>query len=236
MNQPRHCVITGAAQGIGRALTQRFTKAGFRVTGVDVLESDRCVRCDLSSESEVLALAEKLKTGPAIDVLIHNAGSSHVSPFASSDIERQKTVLRVNLFAPFLLTQELLPSLPPASQLVFISSLSHFVGYPGASVYAASKDGLAEYAQSLRESGREVLTVFPGPTRTEHARRYSPDNRKEHRRMAPEALAEKIFVAIEKRKPILIPGTGNRVMAFLGRWFPWLTEWILCRAILNKLT
>ncbi|NJL34947.1 MAG: SDR family oxidoreductase [Chloroflexaceae bacterium] len=83
--------------------------------------------------------------------------------------------------------------------LVLIASLSHYVGYPGAAVYAATKDGLASFGRSmavaLAPRQISVLTVYPGPTRTAHARRYSPDNRHEQRRMPPEQLAALIFRA-----------------------------------------
>lgn len=94
--------------------------------------------------------------------------------------------------------------------MVFVSSLAHFVSYPGASVYAASKDGLAAYARSLRvaEPALHVLTVFPGLTRPAHARRYGPDNSREARRMPPEKLAELIYRAVQRRQKVLIPVGG----------------------------
>jgi hypothetical protein len=47
------------------------------------------------------------------------------------------------------------------------------------------------------------MTVFPGPTRTAHARRYSPDNSREEKRMVPEELAERIFRGVEKKGAFL---------------------------------
>ena len=124
--------------------------------------------------------------------------------------------------------------------MAFISSLSHFVSYPGAAVYAASKDGIAAYARSLAlaltPQQMHVLTVFPGPTRTEHARRYSPDNSREGRRMPPEQLAQQILVAVQRRHRMLIPGLGNRLFARFGHWFPHQSEQIMRRIILDKLT
>jgi len=97
-------------------------------------------------------------------------------------------VLAVNLTAPLHLTGALLQAgkIAPGGSLVFVSSLSRLLSYPGAAVYAASKDGLASYARSLAVAlapqKMHVLTVYPGPTRTAHARRYSPDNSREARR------------------------------------------------------
>ncbi|MDQ6613078.1 MAG: SDR family NAD(P)-dependent oxidoreductase, partial [Gemmatimonadota bacterium] len=122
-------------------------------------------------------------------------------------------------------------------QLVFISSLSHFVGYPGAATYAASKDGLHAYASSLSASTRSlrVLTVYPGPTRTAHARRYSPDNTRETRRMPPDRLALAILGAVQQRRRTLIPGAANRMFALLGVSARGLTNILMRRALFDKL-
>jgi short-subunit dehydrogenase len=123
--------------------------------------------------------------------------------------------------------------------IVFLASLSVFTGYPGALGYAASKDGLAAYARSLRAALRKrrinVLTVFPGPTRTAHARRYSPNNANEARRMPPEQLAALIAAAVAARRPRLIPGLPNRIFALLGRTLPRLTEFAMRKTIYDRL-
>jgi len=80
-----------------------------------------------------------------------------------------------------------------------------------------------------------VLTVFPGPTRTAHARRYSPDNRREGRRMPPDVLAAQIVQAVQQGRSWLIPGWGNRVAAVVGVVAPRLMEQIMRRAILDRL-
>ena len=79
------------------------------------------------------------------------------------------------------------------------------------------------------------MTVFPGPARTAHARRYSPDNSREEKRMAPEALAETVFRGIEKKKRLIIPGFKNRAAAVLGTWCPRIVEAVMRRAMLEKI-
>ena len=106
-------------------------------------------------------------------------------------------------------------------------------------MYAASKDGIAAYARSLAvglgRQGLYVLTVYPGPTRTAHARRYSPDNHREHRRMAPERLAMLIWAAVERHDSMLIPGLANQLAASVGRLFPTLSEYIMRKSLFDKL-
>ena len=252
----KHCVITGAADGIGRALAQRFAAENYTITGVDV-DAERAEQtqkelsrngatvtfllADLSCEKDIVDLSAALKERPPIDVLIHNAGINAVGSFAYSNLQHQQKVLDINLLAPMILTTDVLREkhVVHGGSLVFISSLSRVVSYPGAVVYAASKDGLASYARSmaaaLTKDDMHVLTVYPGPTRTAHARRYSPDNRNEQRRMSPERLADLIHQSVQQRHRVLIPGMSNRIFALVGRLAPGLVERVMRRTLFEKL-
>ncbi len=249
----KRCLVTGAAAGIGRALALELSRAGFFVHGVDVdaaagaataseLEgpSDFTI-ADLASDGDVARAAAELVERPPFDWVVHNAGINAVGAFARSELEPQRRVMAINLLAPLLLTAELLRAerIARGGSLVFVSSLSRFVGYPGAACYAASKDGLASYARSLSVSlaprGIHVLTVYPGPTRTEHARRHSPPGSSEAKRMPPEELAVRIRRAVEARKRVLIPGAANRFSAALGHVAPRVAERAMKKLIFDKL-
>jgi short-subunit dehydrogenase len=245
------CVITGAASGIGEALAMIYSREGYTVIGIDrnqkrALDVQKKLEhkihfmiAELTSKAGLERILNELPK--KIDVVIHSAGINAVGAFETLDIQKQLSVLDVNLKAPMLLSKGILERnlLPRGGHLIFISSLSHFVSYPGASVYAASKDGLTSYARSLRVALKikdiQVMTVFPGPTRTPHAKLYSPDNSSEEKRMPPEVLAEKIYTAMQQNKHILIPGLNNKMFAFAGRFFPGLTEKIMKRVIFDKL-
>src|SRR5262249_18009811 len=149
-------LITGAAEGIGRALALRFAAGGYDVIGVDCNESGLAetarlvaaegrrfspVIADLAAPSLVADLRGQLEAWAPFDVVIHNAGINRFGRFASADMETQERVATVNLTAPILLMRELFARrmLVVNARLGFVSSLSHFVGYPGAAVYAATK-------------------------------------------------------------------------------------------------
>jgi len=253
---PRHCVVTGGADGIGRAVAERFARAGYAVTILDrdaERAADVCraigdqggvatfIGVNLAQPMSLREALRQLAARPPADVFVHSAGISAVGRFAEGELARQQAVLDVNLQAPLQLTAGALRArlVAPGGTLVYIASLSVFTGYPGAAVYAASKDGLAAYARSLRAAlagrGVRVLTVYPGPTRTAHARRYSPDNRREGRRMPPERLAELLYAAVARREATLIPGAANRLIAMLGYLAPALTEELMRIMILDKL-
>ena len=242
------CAITGAASGIGKALMLSFANEGYKVIGIDrdaegsklVLAEfkSKCefIIADLSDETNIDYVVANL---PKVKVFIHCAGISAVGRFEEVSVPTQTKVLDINLLAPMLLTKKLLQEnkVDSGGSLVFISSLSHFVSYPSAVAYAASKSGLASYARSLRvalvSKGIQVLAVYPGPTRTPHARKYSPNNSRERSRMTPEKVAQAILCSVNKKHRILIIGLANKVFATLGFTFPSLTEMFMRRMMLN---
>jgi short-subunit dehydrogenase len=253
---PPHVAITGAAGGIGHALALRFAAAGYRITAIDIdrarldalaaelaptgVQTTTHV-ADLTQPDGCLRLIAELATQPPITVWIHNAGISAVGPFTQQPLEPQQAVVELNLMAPLCLTVGLAAQTaqPIPRSLVYISSLSVYVGYPGAAVYAATKEGVASFAASLRAlaapTQQHILTVYPGPTRTEHAARYSPDNRNAHRRMDPAHLADRIFVAVTRRQAQLLPGFSARAMAAVGSLAPGLMALIMRRTLYAKL-
>lgn len=245
---PLRVAITGGADGIGKALMIRYAKAGYQIIGIDndnaqiaqtsaelyAMGADfRFISADLSLDWEWV---EQL---PPVDIFIHNAGISATGHFRRSNPARQATVIAVNLLAPLVITAKLLQEqkLQIGGSLLFLSSLSHFVSYPSAAVYAGTKDGLAHFGRTLHVAQypqNHVLTIFPGPTRTAHAHRYSPDNRNEARRMAPAMLADLIFKAQQAKKKVLLPGLAAKVMARVGRNFPQSAEKLMKRTLLDK--
>lgn len=236
----KRALITGSEAGIGQALANRYADLGYVVEGVD-REATATHVCDLSNRAEVDALCDTLAVRNPYDVVVHNAGISCVGAFEATTLADQQAVLAVNLEAPLVLTSALLRAnrVAPGGTIVYVSSLSHQVGYPAASVYAATKDGLASYARSLdvalHPQRIRTLRVFPGPVRTEHAARYSPPGSDASQRMPPEQVADAIVRAVKRRKRTLIPGAGPKVFGFLGRWMPGLTERALKKALYDPL-
>ena len=239
-----------------RALALQFAADGWAIVGIDI-DAERgagtqaellargaqatFLEADLSTIAGVERAAALLDEAGPLDLLVHNAGINAVGRFAKVAWSDQSRVLDLNLRAPLLLTAALLHQgvLAPGAGLIFLSSLSHFTGYPGAAVYSATKDGLFAYARcldvALAERGGRTLTVFPGPTRTVHARRYSPDNSREGRRMPPETVAAAVARAYRRRRRVVIPGMANQALAALGRLAPRTAEAAMKRAILVPL-
>lgn len=139
-------------------------------------------------------------------------------------------MVELNLVVPLLLCGKLLKH---RARIVFISSLSYFISYPGASTYAATKDGLAHLACSL-QGICNTLTVFPGPVRTAHARLHSPDNSREASRMDPDHLAGLIGAAQRNGNRMLLPGPSAKAAALLGLFLPRVAEKLMMKAIYDR--
>ena len=252
---PRHALITGFADGIGRALAEQFAQAGYLVTGVDVDEARARETVQFITQSggqigyKIVDLSQlihvdnwlhEISRGRPIDVLIHNAGISAAGHFVRLPLDQQLRVIDINLTAPLVMTARLLEAgaLVTAGHIVLLSSLSVYVGYPGAAVYAASKDGLAAYGRALAAAlapDVHLHTVFPGPTRTAHARRYSPDNSREEKRMPPEKVAEAIVTAVDKNQRLVLPGPAAKLFAALGKIAPTMMEQAMKKMLFEKL-
>ncbi len=247
-----HTVVTGGADGIGAAVARRFAAAGHTVTILDVdAELGQAVtasiganasfiQVDLSDLDSVQDAVQQLARWSQVSTLVNNAGISAAGKFEQLPLEQMLKVIDINLTGALVLTTTLMRQdrLANQHQQVYLSSLSKYVGYPGAAVYAASKDGLAAFAKTMQAAAvanSRVTTVFPGPTRTAHARRYSPDNSREDKRMSPEAVAEAIYEGAMGKRRLVFPGAGAKVFAIFGRLLPRTAERAMKKTIYDKL-
>lgn len=262
MNGARNrALVTGAAAGLGLAVARRLVAQGWHVVAVDRdgaaldrLRDDAdghvtAVVADLSDLSALDALgAELAGQGPYLRVVM-NAGISATGGFETVPVDRQQEIVRVNLTAPMALTAALMrgDAIGEGGCLVFVSSLSRYVGYPGAATYSATKEGLAVFARSLRRPlGRrkvKVLTVCPGPLDTAHATEHAPPGADASRRMKPDRAAQSILAAAGNPAlaglylggNVLVPGLAPKCAAFAGRLFPGLATWVTRVTIFEKL-
>ncbi|MEO0637640.1 MAG: SDR family oxidoreductase [Pseudomonadota bacterium] len=241
-------LITGAATGLGRALTETLLAEGWTVHGVDRDEAGLAsfganfvpYTADLSDIASLDGLVGSFGDAQ-FDLVIHNAGISATGRFEEIPAEAHARLLAVNVHAPILLTNALLESqaFQSNARLVFVSSLSHVTGYPGAASYGASKDAIASYGASLRKrlkrDGIKVSVVFPGPLRTEHAERHAPEGAQAEKRMAPEQAAKAILAGAWRGQAAIYPGVAAKAAAFAGRIAPGGMARVMRRVIYDKL-
>jgi len=168
-------VVTGSARGIGREVARLALEAGARVvvngrdgstlgaTVAELGQDDRtlAVVADLAlPEGAQRLVAQTLARWGRIDVLINNAGLSMRGPFADLSPETVRTMVDANLLSAVWATQAALPALRESGgRVVFVSSLAGLRGFPGVSLYSASKMALTAVHQALRaEEGPRVTS------------------------------------------------------------------------------
>lgn len=163
LSRPSKIVLTGATSGIGACLRERLLAQGHQVIaisrrasspraayGLDMLD------CDMASTEGVRVVASRIVDahGP-IDCLINNAALQYAKPLTAIDFEPIQMIaeVNINLLAPALLTQVLLPALEaagPGAAIVNISSGLAFYPKRETALYCATKAGLHSLSQSLR--------------------------------------------------------------------------------------
>jgi short-subunit dehydrogenase len=168
-------LLTGASGGLGHAIARALSNrgaslilSGRRAEVLEPLASElgaRTVIVDLSIPEEVDRL---LSEAGEVDILVANAALPASGTLDSFSVEEIDRAIDVNLRAPIVLAQGLVPSMVAraSGHLVFISSLAGKAATPGSSLYNASKYGLRGFASALRadlrSSGVGVSAVFPG--------------------------------------------------------------------------
>lgn len=257
-------VLTGASEGIGRALALELARRGLclvlaarnqqrleevaraveaagsaaLVVPTDVLDPAQC---------RALIDATVARFG-SLDVLINNAGGTMWSRFdALEDLAPYEHLMRLNYLSAVYLTFAALPWLKQSQgRIVAIASVAGLTGVPERSGYAASKHAMIGFFESLRielaASEVTVTIIAPDFVRSEiHKRALGPDGRalgaspmRQERIMTAEKCAQLIVPAIELRRRLLITSLRGR----LGRWLkllaPSLIDRIAARAIRER--
>ncbi|KFF59710.1 hypothetical protein JF66_09475 [Cryobacterium sp. MLB-32] len=186
----RRGIITGAGQGIGRALALEFGRRGGHLLLVGrqlatLTETARLVALeggttevlveDLTTPGAVDRIAQTVASWRTVDLLVNNAGNVRAGRLELTTDADVHSMIDLNLTAPILLTKTLLPLLRQSgnargSILLNIASGIALVGLPFYSVYAATKSGIAQFGEALRRelmgTGVHVATVYPGATDT----------------------------------------------------------------------
>lgn len=171
-----YALVTGGSRNIGAAIARRLTEDGCRVVVLDIEEPQHddlveFVRVDLSCLEEARAALVDISARYAITRLVNNAGIVRPRSVEETSIEDLEAVAAVNLRAPLLCLQAVLPAMKAArfGRVVSISSRVA-LGKELRTAYAASKAGLhgmtKTWALELGRFGITCNAVGPGPIRT----------------------------------------------------------------------
>ena len=164
MAKPKIAVVTGGAQGIGKAICDAFIKRGVSVCTIDRHENDYFVG-DIADEAVLRAFASKVIADyGTIDFLINNACLSR-GGLNTCSYEAFNYVLRIGITAPFLLTQLFMEHFNRPASIVNISSTRHLMSQPDTESYTAAKGGITAltHAMAVTLAGTaRVNAISPG--------------------------------------------------------------------------
>ncbi|MGW4893652.1 SDR family NAD(P)-dependent oxidoreductase [Kitasatospora sp. NPDC004240] len=216
--RPLVALVTGASSGIGAATAARLAASGWRtlLSGTDpgrlAAVADRtgglALPQDLSVPDGPARLAERaLAAAGHVDALVAGAGLGFRGPFQETPPDTLGRMIDVNLAAPLQLARLLLPGMLERrrGRIVLVGSMAGQVGVPDEAVYAATKGGLAMFAESLwyelRGTGVGVRIILPGAVDTPFfARRGTPYHRERPRPVPPERIADTVLAAIRTER------------------------------------
>jgi short-subunit dehydrogenase len=250
-------LITGASQGIGRALAETAVQQGARVLAVarsshllreladqvsargDSLEP---VEADITCPVDRQRLAEAaVRCFGGLDILVNNAGVGATGHFVEVGPERLRQIMEVNFFGMAETTRVLLPLLRKGHRpaIVNISSIAGKRGLPARSEYSASKFAVQGFSEALRaelaKDGINVLLICPGLTQTNFSQNMLEQKARmplDHLRgMTAEQVARASLRAIESGRNEVCLTLQGKLIVFFSRFFPRLSDRLVARKV-----
>jgi short-subunit dehydrogenase len=243
-------LITGASQGIGRALALEAARQGAKVLAAarqesllqELAQTARAaggtleiVVADVTSQADrdkMVQAAERHFGG--LDILVNNAGIGATGHFADVDFQILRKIFEVNFFGVTETTRAFLPLLKQGNKpaVVNISSIAGKRGIPARSHYSASKFAVQGFGEALRaelsKDGVDVLVVCPGLTQTNFSQNMLEQRAKIKldplRGMTSEDVARATLKAIAKGKNEVRLTLKGKLLAWFARFFPKIVD------------
>ena len=222
-------VVTGGAQGIGRAIVEKLAREGARVCFLDRDEAAGAMtlreigdpgvsftRADITREKEVAAAMEEVgRAGGRLDVLVNNAGINAYFDAAAMTEAEWDSVFAVDLKGAWLCCKHALPMMKRqgGGSIVNIASIHASLTMAGMFPYAAAKSGLVGLTRSLAldyaPANIRVNAVLPGWTRTRLVEEW-------FRRQPDPAEAERKVLAVHPLGRLATPMEVANLVAFVA--------------------
>lgn len=256
--------ITGASGNLGLELSLRFGKNGAKIIALD-LRKDALAHlsklldkhkiphitevCDITDEENCrTTLQECVKKMGRIDVLINNAGITHIERYRSMDKEKNilKKVMNVNFYGAVNCADAVLEQIIERKGMIInISSVAGFAPLLGRTAYAASKHALHGFFESLRselvDTGTKILMVCPsfvGPSKKVNPNLGDQSIHQPKKVLGkvadPSKVAAQIYQAAREERNTLIVGKTGRISYYLRRLAPKKYENIMTDRLKNE--
>lgn len=184
-------VITGAGEGLGRAIARRVVRDGDRVALIgrtaskveslaeELGEGALAVTCDLSQPDEITAAFSAIEGRfGTIDVLVNSAAIYEPTPLEEADVESVVAGISTNLTGAMLCARAAVPLMGRGGHIFNVSSESVDIDYPMLTIYRTSKAGLEQFTTALAaevEPKGIRVTCLQAASMTEPGKAYSLD-------------------------------------------------------------
>jgi NAD(P)-dependent dehydrogenase (short-subunit alcohol dehydrogenase family) len=233
----KNILITGASQGLGRAMALRFAREGATGLSIVARHADElnkvreeirqigpkidivAIEADVSKPRDIerIVATTLAQFKGRLDVLVNNASTIGPSPMPNLldyPVEDFREVLDTNLIGPFLLIKNALPAMIECGgSIINVTSDAGQVGYPGWGAYGISKFGLEgmsqTWASELEDSGVRVNWVDPGNMNTAMHRAAEPEEDPGEWASPADVTDVFVFLASDESKGV----TGKRFQA-----------------------
>jgi short-subunit dehydrogenase len=250
-------LITGASQGIGRALAVEAARQKARVLAAarsapllaelaaevraagGIIET---VQADVTAGEDRRAMAEAaVRHFGGLDVLINNAGVGATGHFVECGPERLRAIFEVNFFGLAETTRVCLPLLKQGvtPAVLNVSSVAGKFGMPARSEYSASKFAVQGFSDALRaevaKDGVDVIVVCPGLTQTNFSQNMLEQKARmqlDHMRgMTAEEAARQTLRALTKGRDETVLTWKGKLLVWVKRFLPWLVDRVARRKV-----
>lgn len=239
----KNIVVTGGGSGVGRELVLQLLAKGATVFAVDINldalnetvriagNSDKLhvYKVDISDREAISSFAQEvIDKHKNVDGIINNAGI--IQPFIhvnELEMDRIERVMNINFYGTLYMIKAFLPHLlkRPEAHIVNVSSMGGFLPVPGQSVYGASKAAVKLLSEGLSselaDTNVKVSVIIPGGIATDIKKnsdisnKVSAENSNTSMILTPKKAAERIIVAMEKKKLRSYIGKDCKTMNFL---------------------
>lgn len=222
----RAALVTGAASGIGRAITERLLADGWNVLAVDLHPDPdgpgRPHPADLTTrEGNKDAVGAALEAYGRLDAVVANAGFQHVAPIADFPEDQWDALLAILLTSPFLLAKHAWPALcaaPVGGRFLVVASAHALVASPFKAGYVAAKHGAVGLVKTLALEGAEhglcATALCPGYVRTPLVEAQIDAQAKAHG-LSPAQVLDEVLLAPQAIKRLIEPSEVADAAGFL---------------------
>jgi NAD(P)-dependent dehydrogenase (short-subunit alcohol dehydrogenase family) len=193
-HEGRVALVTGAAQGLGRAIATALAAQGARIIATDLSppqdtaeqigSAAHALRLDVTNEEDWASVAEASQGFGGVDIVVNNAGYFPNRPIDELDLTTWRKTIATNLDSHFLSVKHFLSGMRARKWGRFVGISSNMVGLPipGMSHYIASKMGIIGFMRGLANDvaadGITANAVLPGLTNTPATADFTDDQKR----------------------------------------------------------